>query len=52
VNVRVLRGTVQLSGFVNSSQQKSQAADIAKNTPGVHDVVNNITITSDNNAVR
>ncbi|HEU5395682.1 MAG TPA: BON domain-containing protein [Verrucomicrobiae bacterium] len=45
VNVSVLRGTVQLSGFVDSSAQKTQAGNIAKNTPGVHDVVNNITVT-------
>lgn len=46
VNVSVLRGTVQLSGFVDSSAQKSKAEDIAKATPGVQDVVNNITVTS------
>ncbi len=44
VNVDVFRGTVQLSGFVNTSDQKSKAADIAKNVQGVKDVKNNITI--------
>lgn len=44
VNVDSFRGTVQLSGFVNTSDQKSQAADIAKNVQGVNDVVNNITV--------
>jgi osmotically-inducible protein OsmY len=44
VNVDVFRGTVQLSGFVNTSDQKSKAADIAKNVQDVKDVVNNITV--------
>jgi len=46
VNVNVFRGTVQLSGFVNTSDQKSKAEDIAKGVQGVHDVVNNITVKS------
>jgi len=44
VNVDVFRGTVQLSGFVDSLDQKSKAAEIAKQVPGVKDVVNNITV--------
>ncbi|HEY1718488.1 MAG TPA: BON domain-containing protein [Verrucomicrobiae bacterium] len=44
VNVDVFRGTVQLSGFVDTSDQKSRAADIAKNVQDVKDVVNNITV--------
>ena len=44
VNVDVFRGTVQLSGFVNTSAQKSQAADIAKGVEGVKDVQNNISV--------
>jgi osmotically-inducible protein OsmY len=44
VNVDVFRGVVQLSGFVNSSAQKSQAADIAKGVEGVKDVQNNISV--------
>jgi hyperosmotically inducible periplasmic protein len=46
VNVDVFRGTVQLSGFVNTSDQKSKATDIAKQVQGVNDVVNNITVKS------
>jgi osmotically-inducible protein OsmY len=46
VNVDVFRGTVQLSGFVNTSDQKSKAKDIAKQVQGVNDVVNNITVKS------
>ena len=44
VDVNVYSGTVQLSGFVNTSDQKSKAADIAKGVQGVKDVVNNITV--------
>jgi osmotically-inducible protein OsmY len=44
VNVDVFRGTVQLSGFVNNSDQKSKAADIAKNVQGVKQVDNKIEI--------
>jgi hyperosmotically inducible periplasmic protein len=44
VNVDASRGTVQLSGFVDTSDQKSKAADIAKQVQGVQDVENNITV--------
>jgi hyperosmotically inducible periplasmic protein len=44
VNVDAFRGKVQLSGFVNSSEQKSKAYDIAKGVDGVQDVINNITV--------
>jgi hyperosmotically inducible protein len=44
VNVTCQQGTAQLSGFVNTKDQKSQAGDIAKNVPGVKDVVNNISV--------
>jgi hyperosmotically inducible periplasmic protein len=44
VNVDSFRGTVQLSGFVNTSSQKAEAARIAKNVQGVQDVENNITL--------
>ena len=44
VNVTVFRGTVQLNGFVNSSDQKSKAADIAKGVQGVKDVQNNLSV--------
>jgi osmotically-inducible protein OsmY len=46
VNVDVYRGDVQLSGFVQTSDQKSQAKDIAKNVQGVTDVQNNISVQS------
>ena len=44
VDVDVFRGTVQLSGFVDTDDQKSKAQDIAKGVQGVKNVVNNITI--------
>jgi hyperosmotically inducible protein len=44
VNVAVLDGTVQLSGFVDMSVQKSRAADIARQVQGVKNVRNNITV--------
>jgi osmotically-inducible protein OsmY len=44
VNVETFKGTVQLSGFVNSRDQKNRAADLAKRVEGVKEVVNNITV--------
>lgn len=44
VNVDVLRGAVQLSGFVKGQQQKARAADIARRVRGVKIVVNNISV--------
>ena len=44
VNVETHKGTVQLSGFVNSRDQKDRAGDLAEKVTGVKDVVNNITV--------
>ncbi|MDB6015690.1 MAG: uncharacterized protein JWR19_179 [Pedosphaera sp.] len=44
VSVKTFKGTVQLSGFVNSRDQKNRAADLAKKVPAVKEVVNNITV--------
>lgn len=44
VDVTSYRATVQLSGFVDTSAQKSKAGDIAKNVEGVKDVENNISV--------
>ena len=44
VNVDVYRGTVQLSGFVQTSQQKDKAEKIAKGVQGVQNVQDNITV--------
>ena len=43
VNVETLKGTVQLSGFVNSSDQKNRAGELAKKVSG-KEVVNHITV--------
>jgi len=43
VKVTTFKGTVQLSGFVDSHDQKSRAGELAKNCAGVKDVENNIT---------
>ncbi len=42
VKVDTFRGVVQLSGFVDSTLQKSRAEEIARATNGVRDVKNNI----------
>ena len=44
INVESFRGTVQLSGFVNTSEEKSRAGRIAASVSGVRDVKNNITV--------
>ena len=46
VSVKTFKGTVQLSGFVDTHAQKSRAADLAKNVEGVKAVDNNITVKS------
>lgn len=43
VNVTTFKETVQLSGFVNTADQKSKAEEIAKKVQGVKDVENKIT---------
>ena len=44
VQVQTFKGTVQLSGFVDTSAQKSRAAELAKGVEGVKDVENNISV--------
>ena len=44
VAITALKGTVQLSGFVNTAEQKAKAGDIAKQVPGVQNIVNNISV--------
>ena len=44
VSVETFKGTVQLSGFVNSRDQKNRAGDLAKQVVSVKEVVNNITV--------
>lgn len=44
VNVETFKGTVQLSGFVDTAEQKYRAAELARRVRGVQDVKNNITV--------
>ena len=44
VQVDTFKGTVQLSGWVNTSDQRRQAGTIAKGVDGVKDVENNISV--------
>jgi hyperosmotically inducible periplasmic protein len=44
VDVRTFAGIVQLSGFVNSTDQKNRAQQIAQHTEGAREVVNGITL--------
>jgi hyperosmotically inducible protein len=44
VKVQTFKGVVQLSGFVNSRDQKNRAGELAKKVQGVKEVENNITV--------
>src|SRR5205085_1912632 len=44
VDVKTFKGVVQLSGFVNSRDQKNRAGDLARNVEHIKEVVNNITV--------
>jgi len=47
VTVQSFRGVVQLSGFVNTPDQRSKAGEIAREIPGVRSVENRIMIKAD-----
>lgn len=44
VDVRTFNGVVQLSGFVNTEEQKQRAGELARQVDGVAQVVNSITL--------
>src|SRR6266498_2631077 len=44
VNVDTFKGTVQLSGFVDTAEQKARAEQVARSVTGVGNVKNNITV--------
>lgn len=44
IHVETMQGTVQLSGFVATPNQKLQAEDIARNVKGVRGVQDNIIV--------
>jgi hyperosmotically inducible periplasmic protein len=52
VKVEAYQGTVQLTGFVDSTEQKQKAEQIARNVRGVASVQNNIVLKSDVQRVR
>lgn len=52
VQVETFRGVVQLSGFVDSAEQKSRAEQIARSTNGVRNVTNNIQLKANQNLNR
>ncbi|HET6756823.1 MAG TPA: BON domain-containing protein [Burkholderiales bacterium] len=44
IQVETYKGTVQLSGFVKTQEEKQKATEIAKKVTGVEKVVNNIAL--------
>ena len=44
IHVGTMQGTVQLSGFVDSPQQKTEATQIAESVEGVKEVQNDIIV--------
>jgi hyperosmotically inducible protein len=44
VHIDTYAGTVQLSGFVHTEDQKRQAEQIARSVPGVHQVIDNLAL--------
>jgi len=52
VKVNTYKGTVQLSGFVESPDQQRKAEDIVRNVNGVSNVQNNIVLKGETERVR
>ena len=44
IKVETLNGAVSLSGFAKSNAEKAQAEYLARNTKGVRQVLNNLTV--------
>ena len=44
INVKTFKGTVQLSGFVDSSEMASRAAEVARTVNGVKTVNNSLIV--------
>jgi osmotically-inducible protein OsmY len=49
ISVETFQGVVQLSGFVDSSEARSRAAQLAKQVDGVKNVKNDLELRSANN---
>ena len=52
VKVNTYNGTVQLTGFVDTMEQKRKAEDIARNVQGVAGIQNEIALKGDTDRVR
>ena len=52
VKVNTYNGTVQLTGFVDTMEQKRKAEEIARNVPGVAAIQNEIALKGDTERVR
>jgi hyperosmotically inducible protein len=50
INVKTFRGTVQLSGFVNTADSRHRAGEIAADTRGVSGVVNTIEVKAESSS--
>jgi hyperosmotically inducible protein len=50
INVDVNRGTVKLSGFVDTQEEKSKAGDVARGVDGVKTVQNDIAVQTKNSS--
>ena len=44
IKVETFKGRVQLSGFVDTTEQKIRAGEVARGIEGVHEVDNNIVV--------
>jgi hyperosmotically inducible periplasmic protein len=44
VRVNTYKGVVQLSGFVDTEEQKQRATELVRNVPAVREIVNNISL--------
>jgi len=44
IGVETLRGSVQLSGFARSTEEKARAESLARATPGAKSVINDIAV--------
>jgi len=44
INVQTFKGTVQLSGFVDSSEMSTRATEVARKVPGVKMVNNSLIV--------
>lgn len=49
IQVETFKGTVQLSGFADSTDERARAADLARNIKGVKSVKNDIRLKAANN---